>query len=848
MLKPKYFTCLFLLVLFPFLAFAQTVDKLTEEEEKRVQEELDKKEKSFKEMLQKTEKIQVNSLKQSYSDNGEICEFEGAVEAIWGDAHLYADKVTLNKAENSILAEGNVKIEAGKDVISGSKFEGDLSTGYGTFYDVKGYIDPLYYFEGKKAERFKEDKYRLYDGYFTSCTGDVPAWNFKLKKATIHLDNYVYLINPIIFVRKVPIFYFPFWVYPIKPERSTGLLVPKWGYNSRDGLYYKQGFFWAIRDNMDLKLGLDWASKSGWGYNTLLRYVFSKTCGGNMGYEYKKDYLISNELNAYQNSSILPSFTLNNDYTERWFGHWLHLQTYPYDIKNIININYVSDRRYFKDLRNDLDQQNEQISSDLSFTKNWSSYSLNLFARYTEDLGNSENDTFQAYQTIPELKFSSLSKNIFGLPTRYEYDLDYSHIQLQSKGSRSFGSDLTLNELKTTTDKYALNISLSYPWMALPWLSLTPKITLNETWYLNSKGKLFFTMGDGKKDMIFGDYYSLTNELTGTNPDEFFPKERWPEQVVLDGNNLRRDIYTANLSIIGPQFYRIFDMKGLLNMEKMNHMIEPKFDFNYIPDVCYGYGDEFGEKNSQRNYMILGDVVAPMNSVTYSVDNKFFGSIKKDDGTSEKNEIGYINFSQRYDFRQKNRVDKLDELYKDSEDFFVKRTENPFSNIRTQMKFQPVKPFYVAVDFDYDPFLYDFPRWQVDLVKEGEIFYSRISWSYYESYQRIKDLAYDENEKESDYGYKESQNFLSTNLGISILDKKWVFDILSRYNISNTIFPENILRVVYNSQCWSLQVRYLHHQLFEARLIDNELASNRKNDYDIEMIIVLRNVGPIELM
>jgi len=844
-------TSILIILILPLCLFPQTFNLMSNEEEKRVQRELDKKEKYYKKMLEEETKIEIYSEQQSYSEKEKLWLLEGNVEIVFGDARLYAERVSLDKITGDVVAEGDVVVEAGRDVVTGSKFVGNLRTGFGTFYDVKGYIDPLYYFKGEKAERFKKDKYRLYHGSFTSCKGDAPPWHFRLSKATIHIDHYVYLLNPLLFVRRVPIFYFPFWAYPIKPERSTGLLIPKWGYNTRDGLYFRQGFFWAVRDNMDLKLGLDWASKSGWGYNTIYRYVFSKTCGGNIKFDYKKDYLITTEQekrNALDEGSILSPNRISNDYTERWFGRWLHLQTYPYEVKNIININYVSDRKYFEDIERDIDNQRQQVTSDISFTKNWSSYSANFYARYTEDLGDSDTGYFQAVQTTPVLKFDSLSKSLFGLPLRYKYQLLYTHYQLQTKGSTTITSDLTLKEMKTKTDKFYFKINLSYPWKVFPWLSITPSVTLYETWYLNNKAKLFFETSDGIQDMTWGNYYSGYDDLVGSKPDEFFPKERWPEQVKLDGNNLRRDIYSANLVVVGPQFYKVFDAKGFFDIQKINHTIEPKIDFNYIPDVCYGYGQEFDEFNFQRSYMIMGDVTAPMSSVTYSINNKFFGKAVKEGGGEGKREIGHINFTQRYDFRQKKRVDKLKEKNKDNPDSFIKRTEEPFSNIRTQIKFQPLKNFYVDVDFDFDPYLSALPRWQVDLVKEGGAFTARASWSYAESYQRIGEIQAGEKEKKSDYGYKESQNFFTAIFGVSILDNKWLFQFQSKYNMKSSLFTKNDLRILYNCQCWSVQLHLMHHQLERSGYAISNLEREIENDYDIEVIVTLRNVGPFEIL
>ena len=81
------------------------MDVMTNEEEKRVQLELDKKEKTYKKMLEEETKIDIFAEKQSYSDEEEVWFLEGNVEIVFGDARLFAEKVILNKLTGFISAE-----------------------------------------------------------------------------------------------------------------------------------------------------------------------------------------------------------------------------------------------------------------------------------------------------------------------------------------------------------------------------------------------------------------------------------------------------------------------------------------------------------------------------------------------------------------------------------------------------------------------------------------------------------------------------------------------------------------------------------------------------------------------
>ena len=52
----------------------------------------------------------------------------------------------------------------------------------------------------------------------------------------------------------MPIFYLPYLVFPIKKERESGLLFPKFSLNTGDGVYFQLPVYWAINDSADITL------------------------------------------------------------------------------------------------------------------------------------------------------------------------------------------------------------------------------------------------------------------------------------------------------------------------------------------------------------------------------------------------------------------------------------------------------------------------------------------------------------------------------------------------------------------------------------------------------------------
>ncbi|MCH8960211.1 MAG: hypothetical protein IH820_02460, partial [Bacteroidetes bacterium] len=86
---------------------------------------------------------------------------------------------------------------------------------------------------------------------FTTCTQPTPYWSFRFKKGHIHVDKYAHLINVSFRASKVPLFYSPYVVWPIKGDRATGFLLAEIGSSGTRGTVVNTAFFWVLRRNMD---------------------------------------------------------------------------------------------------------------------------------------------------------------------------------------------------------------------------------------------------------------------------------------------------------------------------------------------------------------------------------------------------------------------------------------------------------------------------------------------------------------------------------------------------------------------------------------------------------------------
>ena len=70
--------------------------------------------------------------------------------------------------------------------------------------------------------------------------------------------------------------FFPFFAAPVRRERQTGFLFPRFGSSSRKGYFAEIPFFWAISDSQDALITLNGYSERGLGASLEYNYVLSR--------------------------------------------------------------------------------------------------------------------------------------------------------------------------------------------------------------------------------------------------------------------------------------------------------------------------------------------------------------------------------------------------------------------------------------------------------------------------------------------------------------------------------------------------------------------------------------------
>ncbi len=370
------------------------------------------------------------------------------------DILLQADKTTYNVSTLEFIAEGNAVLEQKDMKIAGDKMEFNMKTGAGTFHNARLTVKDEFIIEAEKIEKIGEDKFRVNNMVFTSCTQPTPHWSISCGEATIHIDHYITLRGPTLKVKNIPVFYFPYLKWPLKRERSTGFLLPNIGSSTLRGMIVSNAFFWAINRSMDATFFLDYNSKLGWGRGAQYRYVLDERSQGN-AYGY---YLTDRDTES-----------------KRYNFKLLHNQKMGWGFRAGASVDYLSDLGFRQDFERDFRVTSSRSIRSWGFL-NWSrsyySFSLQASELQTHFIGGD----YVTMRNLPSMTFSGRSQRLGGSPFYFSFETSFTKPTRMYKYKDG-------SEKETSFSRIDLYPQISAPFTGLKWLTITPSFGLRETVY-----------------------------------------------------------------------------------------------------------------------------------------------------------------------------------------------------------------------------------------------------------------------------------------------------------------------------------------------------------------------------
>ena len=319
---------------------------------------------------------------------------------------------------------------------------------------------------------------------YTTCSPHHPFWRmyarkFKLNKRT----NQGTAKNVVLHIMKIPVFYTPYFSFPLKKKRKTGLLAPTLGHSSESGYFVGLPFYWNMAPNYDDTLTTTEYSKRGLGFNNVFRYINHRTSAHITTDILPDDRAFSSlRKNILANPVYLTPFyspyikQLQQDSSTRYAVSMAQQTAWTSHLLSSLNINYASDAYYFDDFGYDSYQtQYNQLNNQALISYSHPHWNITSYVQLFETLHDIGRDpVLDQYQRLPEIDFSAYYPNL--LPhIDFADDSEFSNFQFDS-----------VFESKPVGQRYHSHPKLSLNWYG-SWWSSSPSIALDMTAYDLSK-------------------------------------------------------------------------------------------------------------------------------------------------------------------------------------------------------------------------------------------------------------------------------------------------------------------------------------------------------------------------
>ena len=526
-----------------------------------------------------------------------------ASEAVTAGGEPSGDEASGEEADTPslrLVASGDVVFSTAEVHLSADRVEYWTIDQTAVFHEAYGWIDlgnevdrsmfgtqePDLLFHGQMIERTGPRTYKITKGAFTSCVQPTPRWQMVTTSFTLNLDSYALLVNAVLKVKGVPVFYLPAMFYPIQEDgRATGLLMPTYGASRYQGSSISNAFFWAINRSQDATFYYDkFMQHGGDGRGAEYRYTRGNGSQGDL-----RMYRLNEpeaEI-AYAGGTRTRPPRLSYEYRGQ------ARQGLPADWNARGQIDYFTDidvRQTYNMNVFDASNSRRSISGNLSGPVG--EYELSGTYDYSETFFGTDSALNGAG---PRLAFGRGKTELFGAPLYFSFDAEYARLLRRSRREQ----DGVLRVSDRGLNRFDLYPVLQFPFNRWPFLKLDTTAAWRAT--------------------------------------------LWDESIV-DSQQVEtgigRQFFEVSTRATGPSFIKIWDTPDSGYSERMKHLIEPWVGVSRVSAI-----DNFdGIVRIEGIDSIVGNVV----QYEYGLDTRLYARVYEGGRESVAREILSASVTQSY--------------------------------------------------------------------------------------------------------------------------------------------------------------------------------------------------------
>lgn len=375
-----------------------------------------------------------------------------------GEQTLATESLQFNEETGDAQANGQVRLFDPEAVVSGDALSLNINQNTGSISNGKIFLPkPNFHVAGSEIDKLGKYRYHIQDGTFTTCDGERPSWKFTARQLDVTVGGYAWARHVFFHIYDVPVLYLPVMGYPVKVERESGLLMPRYGQSDKRGTELSLVYYQVLDRHMDATFYLDYFSKLGVGKGIEYRYFLGHDNEG--------------EAKVYHVSGL-------EGHSDQVALDWQHMGTLPGQVWLTADAQYVSSRRYFSDFGEVAGEYNrDRAENVVAASRHWGNNNLAGQFKYLRQLNQDDGDApvndDLTLQRLPEVRFNMLRQRFGYSPFYYSLDSSASYLW-QKKGDK--------------VTRFSLRPALSAQFTPGEWLEVGAEIGYRERVYSWSEG------------------------------------------------------------------------------------------------------------------------------------------------------------------------------------------------------------------------------------------------------------------------------------------------------------------------------------------------------------------------
>ena len=564
-----------------------------------------------------------------------------------GYAHLYGEGkvnyqnieltsavITMNMDSSTVYATGvtdTAGVETGSPIFKDGETPYESKIMRYNFKTKKGFINSIVtqqgegYVTSEEGKKGANDEIYMRHGKYTTCDNhEHPHFYLKLSMAKVRPKKNVLFGPAQLVVEDVPLpIAVPFGFFPFNSSYSSGFIMPTYGDEMNRGFYLRDGgYYFAISDQMDLKVLGEVFTKGSWGLSAASNYNKRYKFSGS----FNASYLVTKT-----GEKNMPDYSVSKDFRIQW-SHRQDAKANP-NSSFSASVNFATssyDRSSLSSLYNPQQYSQNTKASSVSYSRNFPEIGLNISGAF--NITQNTRDSSLS-MTLPDVNISLNRIYPFKRKKSAGDERWYEKISLQYTGSITNSISTKDNLLfKTPLTQWENGMQHKIPVSAtfnlFKYINIVPSFNYTERWYLR-KVKQSYDASPTSRDHVKRDTINGFNRL-----------------------------YDYNLSLqMNTKLYGMYKPLFMKSKElQIRHVFTPTVSYTYTPDFgksrygyydTYTYTDEDGEVRTVEYSPYEGAVYGypgknMSQNISFSIDNNIEMKMKSDKDTTGYKKISLI--------------------------------------------------------------------------------------------------------------------------------------------------------------------------------------------------------------